>query len=78
MPRNDQVTRQWHLLQQLTPVKGGQLLMTLQVADTRELLGWVLSFGGGVNVVRPDSLRAAVVKEAGAILRGGAGAGPVR
>lgn len=67
--------RVWHPSQQLTPVKGGQLLMTLQVADTRELLGWILSFGGGVNVVRPDSLRAAVVKEAGAILRGSAGAG---
>lgn len=41
----------------------------------RALLGWVLSFGGGVKVVRPDSLRAAVVKEAAAMLRGRAGQG---
>jgi predicted DNA-binding transcriptional regulator YafY len=70
--------RIWHPSQQLTPVKGGQLLMTIQVADTRELLGWILSFGSGVQVIKPERLQKAVVEEAGAILRGSAGTGQVR
>ncbi|MGH7230089.1 MAG: helix-turn-helix transcriptional regulator [Nitrospiraceae bacterium] len=60
--------RTWHPSQKLTMLKGGQLRMTLTVADTRELIGWILSFGSGVQVVEPDSLRAAVEKEARAIL----------
>ncbi|MEW6247060.1 MAG: WYL domain-containing protein [Nitrospirota bacterium] len=62
--------RIWHPSQKLTPLKGGRLRMALQVADTRELVGWVLSFGSGVTVVRPDSLRGAVKKEAKNILEG--------
>jgi predicted DNA-binding transcriptional regulator YafY len=42
--------------------------MTLVVADTRELVGWVLSFGGGVQVIRPASLRDAAKEEAEKIL----------
>jgi predicted DNA-binding transcriptional regulator YafY len=38
--------------------------MTLSVADSRELVGWVLSFGSGVRVVKPDSLRTVVKEEA--------------
>lgn len=60
--------RIWHPSQTTKRLKGGQLRMTLTIADTRELLGWVLSFGSGVQVVRPDSLRAAVKQEAGRIL----------
>jgi len=37
------------------------------------VVGWVLSFGGGVRVVRPESLQAAVVEEAASILRGNSG-----
>jgi predicted DNA-binding transcriptional regulator YafY len=44
-------------------LKTGGMLMSLTVADSRELVGWVLSFGSGVRVVRPDSLRAAVQTE---------------
>jgi predicted DNA-binding transcriptional regulator YafY len=62
--------RQWHASQQLTVGKNGTLSMTLRVADTRELLGWILSFGGGVRVVSPDSLRAAVRIEAEKIFMG--------
>jgi len=40
------------------------LRMTLTVADSRELVGWILSFGSGVRVIRPAALRDAVVKEA--------------
>jgi predicted DNA-binding transcriptional regulator YafY len=44
------------------------MLMTLTVADSRELIGWVLSFGSGVRVVRPLSLSDAVSSEAKKIL----------
>ncbi len=56
--------RVWHASQQSKKLKNGQLRMTLTVADTRELVGWVLSFGSGVRVVEPDSLRVAVEEEA--------------
>ena len=44
--------------------------MTLDVADTRELLGWILSFGGEVQVVRPKVLQQSVRDEARRIFRG--------
>ncbi len=59
--------RVWHASQQLTRLPGGKLRMTFTVAESRELVGWVLSFGSGVRVVRPDSLRAAVKQEAATI-----------
>lgn len=62
--------RVWHPSQVTKPLKDGRLRMTLTVADTRELVGWVLSFGRGVQVVRPDTLRAAVRHEAEHILEG--------
>ena len=62
--------RIWHPSQHLIPMKDGRLKMTLQVADTRELLGWILSFGGDVRVLKPDSLRVKVIEEARKIVRG--------
>jgi predicted DNA-binding transcriptional regulator YafY len=56
--------RVWHPSQRLIPLRGGRLRMTLTVADTRELVGWVLSFGSGVRVIEPESLRKAVQQEA--------------
>ena len=61
--------RLWHPSQHLTQLKGGRLRMTLRVADTRELVGWILSFGSGVRVVRPEALRKQVRNEARKILR---------
>ena len=63
--------RLWHPSQELTSLRDGRLRMALQVADTRELLGWILSFGRGVRVLRPDSLREAVRGEARRIARAG-------
>lgn len=60
--------RIWHPSQQVTALKNGQLLMTLQVADTRELLGWILSFGSGVQVLKPERLQQAVKDEARKLL----------
>ncbi len=59
--------RIWHPSQQLKRLPGNKLRMTLTVADSRELVGWILSFGSGVRVVRPDSLRATVKQEAAKI-----------
>lgn len=67
--------RLWHPSQRLEPAGGGRLRMTLRVADTRELLGWVLSFGRGARVIRPAALRDRVRAEAWAVARQG-GSGP--
>lgn len=64
--------RLWHATQETRRVKGGGMRMTLSVADTRELVGWILSFGSSVTVIEPPTLRAAVVAEARKIAeRGG-------
>ena len=62
--------RIWHDSQTLTPLKNGELNMTLTVADNRELVGWILSFGSGVCVVKPASLKQAVREEAKKIATG--------
>lgn len=56
--------RLWHPSQRVTTLRDGRLRMTLQVADTPELVGWVLSFGSGVRVLGPPALRARVQEEA--------------
>jgi predicted DNA-binding transcriptional regulator YafY len=58
----------WHSSQETVSMKDGRLGMTLKVADTDELVGWILSFGSQVRVVRPDSLGAKVQEEARMIL----------
>jgi predicted DNA-binding transcriptional regulator YafY len=60
--------RIWHPSQQLKRLPRGRMQMILSVADSREVVGWVLSFGGGVRVVQPDSLRMAVEEEAKKVL----------
>ena len=46
--------RVWHSSQQLKRLSRGRMQMILSVADSREVVGWVLSFGSGVRVVQPD------------------------
>jgi predicted DNA-binding transcriptional regulator YafY len=60
--------RTWHPSQQTALEKGGRLRMTLTVASTPELVGWLLGFGGGVTVLRPADLKAAVRAAAEKIL----------
>jgi predicted DNA-binding transcriptional regulator YafY len=62
--------RIWHPTQKITLLKSGGMLMTLTVADSREVVGWVLSFGSGVHIVGPESLRTAVKTESRRILLG--------
>ena len=56
--------RQWHPSQKVSRQEDGCLSMTIQVSDTRELVGWVLHFGSGVQVIRPESFRNKVREEA--------------
>ena len=56
--------RQWHPSQKTTERKDGCLAMSIRAADTRELVGWVLHFGSGVQVVSPESFRDKVRAEA--------------
>ena len=56
--------RQWHPSQKTTIRKDGRLAMSLRASDTRELVGWVLHFGSGVQVVSPASFRDKVREEA--------------
>jgi hypothetical protein len=60
--------RVWHPSQKATVDKNGCLNLVLRVADTPELLGWILSFSSGVSVVRPDSLRRKIISGAAEIL----------
>jgi predicted DNA-binding transcriptional regulator YafY len=62
--------RIWHPSQQLKRLPRGRMRMTLTVADSRELVGWILSFGSSVRVVRPERLRGAVMEEAKRIWTG--------
>ena len=60
--------RIWHPSQKLTPLKNHGMTMRLNVADSRELVGWILSFGSGVQVVKPQPLQKAVRDEAKKLL----------
>jgi len=61
--------KSWHPSQETKLLKDGRLKMSLKVADNEELVGWILSFGGGVKVTRPETLREKVKGEAKEIFR---------
>jgi predicted DNA-binding transcriptional regulator YafY len=61
----------WHSSQETFPMKDGRLRMTLKVADTDELVGWILSFGSQVRILRPDTLKKKIKEEAVKIARQG-------
>jgi predicted DNA-binding transcriptional regulator YafY len=55
--------RSWHPSQRLEPLADGRLLLCLEVAATSEVVSWLLSFGAGVEVLEPASLRREVREE---------------
>ena len=63
--------RIWHPSQETKLLKDGRLKMILKVADNDELVGWILSFGSQIRVLRPESLRARVKDEAQKIVSAG-------
>lgn len=48
--------RVWHRSQELKAVKGGRLLMTMQVTRLEEVQTWVLGWGEHARVIEPKSL----------------------
>jgi predicted DNA-binding transcriptional regulator YafY len=56
--------REWHPSQEVSMLKDGRMKLRLHVADTRELVGWILNFGSGVRILKPASLREKVQEEA--------------
>jgi proteasome accessory factor B len=49
--------RQWHASQSAARRGDGGLDLEMEVGGTRELASWILSFGDGVEVLEPASLR---------------------
>ncbi len=49
--------REWHASQKATALPDGGLELTMEVGGSQELASWVLSFGGGAEVLEPKSLR---------------------
>jgi predicted DNA-binding transcriptional regulator YafY len=56
--------KSWHPSQETTLLKDGKLRLALKVADNEELVGWILSFGGQVRILSPESLANKVKDEA--------------
>jgi predicted DNA-binding transcriptional regulator YafY len=59
---------QWHHSQRIEWLPGDRLRFTVTLRVTPDFARWVLSYGGAVEVVRPDSLREQVREHAQAIL----------
>ncbi len=49
--------REWHASQSITPLPDGGLELRMEAGGSQELANWVLSFGGGAEVLEPVSLR---------------------
>jgi len=52
--------REWHASQKTLELEDGGLELLMEVGGSQELASWVLSFGGGAEVLEPESLRAEV------------------
>jgi predicted DNA-binding transcriptional regulator YafY len=61
--------RTWHEGQEIQPLPDGELILSLTVADTAEIKGWILGFGQDAEVLEPASLREEIRAEAQALLR---------
>jgi predicted DNA-binding transcriptional regulator YafY len=55
--------RIWHSSQQLEPLADGSIRFVVTVSDYREMRPWIRSWGGEVEVIRPDDLRQELVEE---------------
>lgn len=55
--------RTWHASQRFGKGKAGSVELTMDVGNTPDLRTWILSFGGGAEVLEPQALRREVEKE---------------
>ncbi|HLF28590.1 MAG TPA: transcriptional regulator [Anaerolineae bacterium] len=56
--------RRWHASQEIDELEGGGLLLTVKVSAPREMLPWIRSWGGEVEVLEPPELRAEIGADA--------------
>jgi predicted DNA-binding transcriptional regulator YafY len=47
----------WHHSQKLTPTEDGDILLTVNVAEPREVLWWALGWGADAEIIEPEWLR---------------------
>jgi predicted DNA-binding transcriptional regulator YafY len=55
--------RRWHRSARVQEGLDGSLVLSLKVAETSEIVRWVLQFGHEAEVLEPPSLRAAIAEE---------------
>ncbi len=55
--------RRWHRSARVQEGLDGGLVLTLKIAETSEIVRWVLQFGHEAEVLEPPSLRAAVAEQ---------------
>jgi CRISPR-associated endonuclease/helicase Cas3 len=55
--------RTWHASQTLEPDSDGGMTLRLCIAEPREMLPWIRSWGAQVEVIEPDWLRERVAED---------------
>jgi CRISPR-associated endonuclease/helicase Cas3 len=55
--------RTWHPSQEIESPRDGGLTLRLCIAEPREMLPWIRSWGAQVEVIAPDWLREKVAEE---------------
>jgi len=55
--------RRWHPSQTIESLPGGSLRLTCEIANTSEVIAWILSFGSHAAVVEPEILRTEIMRE---------------
>ena len=58
----------WHSQQKLKVLKDGKVLLTMKLGIAPDLVKWILGWGSCVEVVRPESLRERMAREAEGML----------
>jgi len=56
--------KRWHPSQEIDELEGGGLMLAVRVGEPREMLPWIRSWGGEVEVLEPPELRAEVGADA--------------
>jgi predicted DNA-binding transcriptional regulator YafY len=61
--------RTWHPSQSITDEKAVSIVLSLKVADLREVKRWLIGFGAEALVLKPASLRREIAAECARIAR---------
>ena len=56
--------RRWHSSQRVIAKENGTIEIEIEVAQTPELVQWILGFGSQATVIEPDTLAKAIQNEA--------------